>query len=80
MSILTLTDPRHFLSELMNVVEASPRYLGDEQVARMEYCHNAALTAYGILAHESALNALSMFPMRPKLHAPWTAKTYMSKN
>ena len=47
MSILTLTDPRRLLSELMNVAEASPRYLGDEQVARMEYCHNAALTAYG---------------------------------
>ncbi|CAE7042112.1 unnamed protein product, partial [Symbiodinium sp. CCMP2456] len=49
----------HFLSELMNVIEASPRYLDDGQIDRMQYCQNASLAAYGLLAYGSAQDALS---------------------
>ena len=74
MKTVDVTRSRHFLSELMNIVEASPRYLEDEQIDRMGYCQNASLTAYGLLAYKCAQDSLSMFPMRPKLHVPWTAK------
>ena len=62
---------RHFLAELMNVVERAPRYLGDDHADRINYVGNAALTAYGLLATRCLDAGLGYFQLRPKLHVAW---------
>ena len=62
---------RHFLGDLMNTIEQSPRYLESSSIQNINRCTDAAMAAYLSLAAVCASDGTGYFLVRPKCHAPW---------
>ncbi|CAE7320625.1 unnamed protein product [Symbiodinium sp. CCMP2592] len=60
----------HFLGELMNTIEQSPRYLESLSIQSINRCTDAAMAAYLSLAAKGASDGTGFFLIRPKLHVP----------